>query len=73
MRQVAEFIAVISCALFTGAAVYLPTPVVGNASVRCEKQGCSPHFQMVCRYHFVMAGLWVVVSKVLAAFPWNNS
>jgi hypothetical protein len=69
MRQIAEFIAVLACSLFTGAAVYL-TLVEHPARMECGVELAATEFAPSCRRASVMQASLAAVGLLSSIAAW---
>src|SRR5215467_13017945 len=71
MRQIAEFIAVLSCALFTGAAVYI-TFVEHPARMQCGVELAVSEFAPSYRRATVMQASCAVLGLLSSVVAWRD-
>ena len=69
MRQVAEFIAVLACALFTGAAVYI-TFIEHPARMQCGVEIAATEFAPSYRQATVMQATCAAVARLASIAAW---
>jgi len=71
MREIAEFIALLSCALFTGAAVYI-TFVEHPARMQCGVELAASEFAPSYRRATVMQASCAVLGLLSSVVAWRN-